>query len=519
MRIIWLYIFLLISVHGISQNYNLELLGRLQYDVELSDIWGYADEEGNEYALVGLNNNFSIVDVTNPANPTEVFRTIGGSSSAWRDIKTWGDYAYVTCECGPGLLIVDMSPLPQSTSLTYSYWISDTTSLFNAHNLFIDENGIAYIFGGYSAGGAIVLDLNDDPMDPTTIGIYEDNYLHDGVVRGDTLWGAAVNNGEMQVIDVSDKAHPEKLATWKTPGSFSHNAWFSDDNKFIFTTDEVRNGQMAAYNVENIYNPEFLDSWKVNDTSIIPHNTHWHNDFLITSHYTYGVNIIDAKRPRNLLETAHYDTSPQYVYEGYNGCWGVYPFLPSGNIIASDIEEGLYIFKPTYVRGCYLEGQVTDKHTGSPLFFPTITILNGTEAIGNIVGEYAVSLLNPGSYTVVFSTNGYFPDTVKNVNLVSGDLTTLDVALSNWPLGVQLAQELKKVQIFPNPSRGMVSIKNIESFDQIQMFDLAGRSIFIHSIDSDPTLLDISGQNLSGVFFLKLTGIQQTQYHRIEILN
>lgn len=80
-----------------AQNYNMELLGHLPYDVELSDVWGYADEEGNEYALIGLNDNFSIADVTDPTNPEEIFRTIGGNPSAWRDIKTYGDYAYITC--------------------------------------------------------------------------------------------------------------------------------------------------------------------------------------------------------------------------------------------------------------------------------------------------------------------------------------------------------------------------------------------------------------------------------------
>ena len=174
----------------------MELLGHLPYDVELSDVWGYVDEEGNEYALVGLNDNFSIADVTDPSNPVEVFRTIGGNPSAWRDIKTFGDYAYITCECFPGLMIVDMSPLPDTTTLTYTNWVDDSVQFYQAHNLYIDENGIAYIFGAfYSRGGAIMLDLNNDPMDPDVIGIFDVNYLHDGVVRGDTLWGSASEFG------------------------------------------------------------------------------------------------------------------------------------------------------------------------------------------------------------------------------------------------------------------------------------------------------------------------------------
>ena len=76
-----------------------------------------------------------------------------------------------------------------------------------AHNIYIDENGFAYIFGSQDgpASGAIILDLNDDPMNPSIAGLFDDYYLHDGMVRGDTLWGSAVYEGVMSAIDVSDK--------------------------------------------------------------------------------------------------------------------------------------------------------------------------------------------------------------------------------------------------------------------------------------------------------------------------
>ena len=489
-----------------AQNYNMELMGRLEYDVELSDVWGYVDEEDNEYALVGLHDNFSIVDVTNPSTPTEVFRTIGANPSTWRDIKTWGDYAYITCECGPGLLIVDMSPLPDTTSLQYTYWVDDSLTFYQAHNLYIDENGIAYIFGAfYSRGGAIMLDLNDDPMNPTPIGMFDVNYLHDGMVQGDTLWGGAVNLGQLQVIDVSDKANPEIISTWKTPNSFTHNAWFSDDSRYVFTTDEVRNGSIAAYDALNVLNPIELDVWTVSDTAIIPHNTHFFNDYLITSYYTYGINIIDVKRPKNMIETGHYDTSPDYVYEGFNGCWGAYPYLPSGNILATDIEEGLYVFKPTYTRGCYLEGSVTDEHTGASIVFPQIQILeSGLDEKGSIAGDYAVSTLNEGSYTLVVSADGYFPDTVANIRLDNGQLTLQDVQLSNWPLGLEDLVGEKGFGIFPNPISGSFNVFVDQEFQELSCFDLNGKEVlhrdlhqgkntFTHDLPNGSYLIRLSG--------------------------
>ena len=65
---------------------NLSLLGSLSYTEELSDIWGYVDEEGNEFALVGVYNGFSVVDVTVADNPVELF-FIEGPNSIHRDIK------------------------------------------------------------------------------------------------------------------------------------------------------------------------------------------------------------------------------------------------------------------------------------------------------------------------------------------------------------------------------------------------------------------------------------------------
>lgn len=501
---------LILPIFSVAQNYNMELMGHLAYDVELSDVWGYVDEEGNEYALVGLNDNFSIADVTDPENPVEVFRTIGGNPSAWRDIKTYGDYAYITCECFPGLMIVDMSPLPDTTSLTYTNWVHDSVQFYQAHNLYIDENGIAYIFGAfYSRGGAIILDLNNDPMDPEVVGIYDVNYLHDGVVRGDTLWGSAVNLGQLQVIDVSDKSDPELVSLWTTPSSFTHNAWLSDDNRYIFTTDEVRNGSIAAYDALNIFNPIELDIWMVNDTSIIPHNTHYFDDFLITSHYTYGINIIDVKRPKNMIETGRYDTSPDYRYEGLNGCWGAYPYLPSGNILATDIEEGLYVFKPTYERGCYLEGSVTDLYTGSQIFFPTIEILGqGVSDQGNIVGDYAISSLNAGTYSVVANAEGYFPDTVENVSLNNGDLTLQDFQLSNWPLGQIVTGETEKVSVFPNPAKDFIQVVNDGKYHRIDISNSLGELVYTGWLEPGTTKYRI---NLAvGVYSIVLSGDSET---------
>ena len=488
-----------------AQNLNLEVKGKQLFNEELSDVWGHADEDGNEYALVGRNFGLGIYDVTDPDNISQTF-VVPGPYSTWRDLKTWGDYLYVTCESGPGLLIVDMSGLPDNTNLPYTYFNGDTMTFQSAHNLFIDENGFAYIFGAnYSMGGAIILDLNDDPMDPEPVGIYDLNYYHDGVVRGDTLWGSAVYTGDAQVVDVSDKANPELLSSWKTPGVFTHNMWFSDDNNFVFSTDEIYNGTIAAYDVSDIYNPTLVDEWKVNDTNIIPHNTHYINGYLVTSYYTKGLNIIDVSRPHNMIETGRYDTSPLYNYEGFHGNWGVYPWLPSGNILATDIETGLYVFEPTYVRGCFLEGAVTDQHTGDIIFFPTINVIEDTLIVdGDILGEYATATMNAGTYTVEVSAEGYFSKTISGVVLVNGELTELDVELSNWPADVEEKVKEEGVALYPNPASTIFSVKTTDIIESIELISIDGKLIQPKVNYLSSKAVDVSNLS-SGVYTLKVS--------------
>ena len=75
-----------------QSNYNLTLVGEfdwngLSYDSEGSDIWGWRNTStGVEYALVGLNSGFSVVDLSSPQNPTEVF-LFQEANTTWRDIK------------------------------------------------------------------------------------------------------------------------------------------------------------------------------------------------------------------------------------------------------------------------------------------------------------------------------------------------------------------------------------------------------------------------------------------------
>lgn len=420
-----------------AQNLNVSLVGSLQYSEDANDIWGYADSSGVEYAIIGLRNGTSIVSLADPANPVQV-GYVPGANSTWRDIKTWGQYAYVTTDVGTdGLVVIDLSNLPNgvtSTNWQPTLTVNGQSGVFNkAHNIWIDENGYAYISGAnLGVGGVMILDVHTTPGTPIYVGATPNNYSHDCYARGDTLYTADIYAGEFTIYDVSNKANPVFLGSQQTDFSFAHNVWLSDDSQVLFTTDEKPNAPVGAYDVSDPTNIIELDLFKPLQTlgqGVIPHNVHVWDDFLIVSYYTDGLILVDGSRPTNLIEVGNFDT---YFTSsgGFNGSWGAYPYLPSGKILVSDINSGLYIFQPTYVRACWLEGNVTDAVTGNTINNVDISI-SGTLANdeSDIFGHYETGIATAGTYTVTAVASGYAAASAT-VTLSNGVLTIQDFQLS-----------------------------------------------------------------------------------------
>jgi choice-of-anchor B domain-containing protein len=417
-----------------AQDYNLELIGSLDYQEDGSDIWGYVDQNGTEYALMGTEFGTAVISLQNPTNPTEI-AFIDGGNSTWRDLKTFGEYAYITTEAEDGILILDLSDV--SNGNVGSVFFQPTYQgpivfgqLQTIHNLYIDDNGFCYIAGSnLNNGGVIIYDLNTDPESPVLVGAAEDIYSHDVYVRNDTVWSSNVNDGHFSAIDVSDKANPVTLAYQETTFTFTHNAWLSDSGQFLFTTDELPNANIDAYDVSDINNIQRVDTWVPLDTKgtgVIPHNVHVYDDYLVISYYTDGVKIVDAHRPSNLVEVGSYDS--YQGGSGFFGCWGAYPFLPSGLILGSDIGSGLLVLDPTYQRACYLEGTVTDVDNGLPLNNVSIVLNSGLEDTTPSNGEYATGQVTAGTFQATYSKVGYMSQTV-DVVLENGVVTIQDIAL------------------------------------------------------------------------------------------
>ena len=424
---------------------NMSLLGSYSYPTtQANDIWGWVDSIGNEYAIVGLRSGVSVVDVTIPNAPVEKF-FIPDINSTWRDLKTFSHYAYVTTEANAGLLIIDLHDMSGNTYVHVKDFYSsnnDTLHFEAAHDLFIDENGIIYIFGasnpsGFSppANGAIFLDPTNNPLSPEYLGEWNDEYIHDAMIRNDTMWAGCVYAGKVFVVDVSDKSNPSTLGSATTPDAFTHNAWPSDNGNYVFTTDEKSDGFIAAYDVTDMNNIQEVDRIQSNPGSnSIPHNTFVDGNFLITSYYRDGTTVHDITYPDFMVQVGYYD-SYSGSGNGFDGCWGTYPYLPSGNIISSDINSDsgnaiLNIYNREFQQACYLNGFVYDSFTNNIISNASIEILGtNTNTTTNLIGKYQTAVLDSSLYDVVFTALGYISDTIS-VLLVNGVMTTQDAYLS-----------------------------------------------------------------------------------------
>ena len=454
MKYLFLFTFLF-SFPAWTQNFNLDSLSHINYsalhDTELNDIWGYTDELGNEYALVGAEKGVSVVDITDPQNPVEIFWH-QGMESVWRDIKTFGDFAYVTTEADDGLLIIDLSPLPANPIINTVNYFDLSNSWSSAHNLYIDENGYGYIFGSNRGnGGAIILDLFTNPMSPIELGIYDNWYIHDGFVVNDILYAAHINDGFFTIVDVSDKVNPVILGTQVTPSSFSHNIWPTDNQNFVFTTDELTRSYIGAYDVSDPSNIIEVDRVQSSPGSgVVPHNVHVRGDFLITSYYADGIIVHDISDPSNMVEVARYDTYPGTANFTI-GNWGAFPYFPSGNILATDIENGLFILGSSFGFASRLEGTITNQANGNPIQGVNVTILGDIQTeISKVNGIYKTGIGVAGNYTIRYEKYGFVPQEIQ-LSLASNTVYTQNIQLVPLP---QYSLEINIIDEFNNPILG-----------------------------------------------------------------
>lgn len=370
-------------------------LGAEDYDgVWVNDIWGWTDPlTSKEYALVGMTNGTSFVDISDPVNPIvlgvlrehnwnlKTNKTVSpkkllhdGAKSVWRDIKTYQNYVYIVSEDNNhGIQVFDLTDLrdvsnPSSTN--YFEEAGHYNGIGKAHNLFInEETGFLYVVGFNqgdricAAGGLHIVDLAD-PVNPVYAGCYDnDGYTHDTqcvIYQGpdSQYFGKEIcfssNEDTITLTDVTDKENPIRIKKFSYSGvQYVHQGWLTEDHKYFIANDEldeVRNGHNTKtyiWDVQNLDEPNLIGTYD-HGTGSIDHNLYTKGNRVFQANYSSGLRILNLYgiEEGELELDLFFDTYKSNNSANFWGAWSNYPYFESGIIIVSDITNGLFILDP-----------------------------------------------------------------------------------------------------------------------------------------------------------------------------
>jgi hypothetical protein len=125
--------------------------------------------------------------------------------------------------------------------------------------------------------------------------------------------------------------------------------------------DENWGLDMKMLDVSDLSNIEVVSFITSNvDENSIPHNQIISGDFVYTAYYHDGLYVHNISNPLYPYLIAYYDTFTPDHHDSYMGAWGVYPFLPSGNILVSDMQTGLYVIEIDY-ESASIENKLINK--------------------------------------------------------------------------------------------------------------------------------------------------------------
>jgi len=399
------------------------LVGQLAFGEYTSDIWGYYDSTtGIDYALLGAFGGMAIIDVTtDTANPTQV-AYVAGVSNRWKDIKIWKNYSYLVSEGGGGLEIVDLTD-PTSPVLVKNH----TNDFTAAHNLYIDENGFAYVVGANAAGGGLIIYDLADPENPVKTGEWSVDDIHDVFVRDNVAWASVLNRASIVVIDVTDKTAPTEITRW-FEGFNTHHSWLTDDSNYLLVNEERRGGHLKIWDVRDLNNVSLVSEYE-SIPNIIIHSVFVKGDFAYISYYVEGLKIVDISDPKSPGEVGSFDIFPGPDNSGFAGSWGVYPYSSSGLVFIGDTEGSFTTVRFDGTHANHVKGTVKNDVTGSPIANATVNVLeSNTITKSDDSGKYGYATLRD-VITLIGDHFGYFPDT-STVNLIPGDTVFSDILLS-----------------------------------------------------------------------------------------
>lgn len=372
------FIFLSISLNSYAQTYdamNIEMLGHWDKSNSstgtgvgnrYASCYGY-EQNGRYYAILGAADKTYFIDITDPSNPIAVDSLNGGvAHSIWREYKVYQHYAYlVSDDGGPNKFqIVDLQYLPDSIHVIHN----GNTYFSRAHTIYIDSIFL------YCGSNTYVGDFSEmtiwdisNPVSPVKLRELRDDFpglvghVHDMYVQHDTIY-ASCGYDKLYVFKYHSDANYLELIGSKstyTDAGYNHSSVLMDDHKTLIVADEVPEKlRMKAFDISDMTDIQEVSVFQsqYGATAHNPYNAHINNRLYVAAYHD-GLNIYDCSDPSQITLTGYFDTHYQSVGNNtsatgaYNGNWGAYKFPSNHWIIASDMQNGLYILYANVALG------------------------------------------------------------------------------------------------------------------------------------------------------------------------
>lgn len=408
-----------------------------------NETWGFV-QDGVEYGVIGSTWGTHIFNLSDPNNIYETGSFQGeyfGPGVIHRDYHDYNGYLYAVSDEGWGeskLRIVDLQYLPDSVHTVYLEDSLFTTS----HNIFIDTaTAKLYTCGGSSNPGIRVFSLANPEIPVEISSLPLPTYSHDIFVRNDTAY---INDGPygLYIYDFSNSANPTLIGSLEQypQQGYNHSGWLNEDGSVYVLADETHGKDLKILNVSDLGNIEVLDtiSSQADNSFSIPHNVMIKGDHVFVSYYFDGFVVYNISNPSNPYISGYYDTSTEIHADGvYRGCWGIYSFFPSGIVLASDMQNGLYVFdvsNATSIKA--MEGNKTEV-----IVFPNPTLdkviissksLSGSSyKIFDLNGKCIISNIFSNSIESIDLSNQPNGSYIIEISSIDGSVTTQKLIKSN----------------------------------------------------------------------------------------
>ena len=398
------------SINNVNLLFNwadTSLPGSTAYNNTYNEIWGLAIN-GREYAVIGSTMGTHFFDVTDVTDVRYIDFIPGGEQGpvvVHRDYHDFNGYLYMVCDEGNNstLQIADLQYLPDSVHLVY-----DSKTIINkSHNIFIDTATARLYVCSIKKGNGTVAAMSiyslADPLAPLFLADWNGaGHVHDAYVINDTAFLNCGYDG-LHIVDFTNPTMPVKLDEMKSypQQGYNHSGWLSEDRSIYIFTDENPSLGLKVCDATDLSDLKIESIIKSGvDTNSMAHNVIIKDKIAYISYYHDGLYMFNVTDPKNPKKIGWYDTYTYPDHLSYRGAWGVYPFLPSGNVLISDMQFGLFVFDVSDAVGIHsisaqMEGlRIFPNPAGDFLNInlpATGTYIQVYDILGNVVIEKNIS--------------------------------------------------------------------------------------------------------------------------------